>query len=187
MIGLTAAIALFALGSVIVGVLQWSAMEGQLGEMKSSGIDMVEADRPWIGVAMRIDEPELGKIPRVDVSMINSGKRPARITRMQYQGKVFATFPKDPPYASQGPPSTGILMPNQPSLNTYNVTGEAVNQETMNTLSGESPTLYLYINIEYTDVRTGKSHYTHACWQHVPKTKGLARGFYGCPEYQDAN
>jgi len=36
MIRLTAAIALFALGSVIVGVLQWNAMRGQLREMQSS-------------------------------------------------------------------------------------------------------------------------------------------------------
>jgi len=31
---LTGAIALFALGSVIVGVLQWNVMSGQLDEMK---------------------------------------------------------------------------------------------------------------------------------------------------------
>jgi hypothetical protein len=39
MLFLTAAIALFALGSVIVGFLQWNAMQGQLGEMKSGGVD----------------------------------------------------------------------------------------------------------------------------------------------------
>ena len=33
------AIAFFALCAVIVGLLQWSAMSGQLGEMKSSGKD----------------------------------------------------------------------------------------------------------------------------------------------------
>ena len=39
MIRLTAAIAFFALCSVIVGILQWSAMRGQLGEMKNGGVD----------------------------------------------------------------------------------------------------------------------------------------------------
>ncbi len=39
MIGLTAAIALFALCSVVVAVLQWRAMNGQLGEMKSGSTD----------------------------------------------------------------------------------------------------------------------------------------------------
>ena len=39
MIGLTAAIALSAIGGVIVGILQWSAMRGQLSEMKSGGVD----------------------------------------------------------------------------------------------------------------------------------------------------
>jgi hypothetical protein len=39
MIGLTAAIALFALCSVAVGILQWSVMKGQLKEMHDGGID----------------------------------------------------------------------------------------------------------------------------------------------------
>jgi hypothetical protein len=39
MIWLTAAIAFFALCSIIVGVFQWSAMRGQLAEMHSGGID----------------------------------------------------------------------------------------------------------------------------------------------------
>ena len=39
MIGLTAGIVLLTAGIVIVGVLQWSAMRGQLDEMKSSGLD----------------------------------------------------------------------------------------------------------------------------------------------------
>lgn len=39
MIGLTAGIVLLTLGLVIVGILQWSAMSGQLAEMKSGGKD----------------------------------------------------------------------------------------------------------------------------------------------------
>jgi hypothetical protein len=39
MIGLTAAIALFAFGTIIVGIFQWSVMSGQLAEMKSGGAD----------------------------------------------------------------------------------------------------------------------------------------------------
>ena len=39
MIGLTGAIAFFGLCSVIVGVLQWRAMRGQLNEMQSTGVD----------------------------------------------------------------------------------------------------------------------------------------------------
>ena len=39
MIGLTSAIALSALCSVVVGGLQWSTMMGQLSEMKSGGSD----------------------------------------------------------------------------------------------------------------------------------------------------
>jgi len=39
MIGLTAAIALFALAAVIVGGLQWHVMNGQLTEMRNGGVD----------------------------------------------------------------------------------------------------------------------------------------------------
>ena|SRR5437867_363388 len=57
MVWLTAAIAFFGLCAVIVGVLQWSAMRGQLGEMKSSGVDThalaeaaIASNRPWVGI-----------------------------------------------------------------------------------------------------------------------------------------
>jgi hypothetical protein len=39
MIGLTGAIAFLGLCTVVVGAFQWSAMKGQLGEMKSGGVD----------------------------------------------------------------------------------------------------------------------------------------------------
>ena len=58
MIWLTAAIAFFALCSVVVGVCQWSAMSGQLREMKSGGVDTgilaigsKYTSRAWINVA----------------------------------------------------------------------------------------------------------------------------------------
>lgn len=78
MIGLTFAIALFALGGVIVGIFQWSAMSGQLGEMKTGGKDTHdlaiaagiqaaaakssaetarEQLRPWVSAKLSIQHP----------------------------------------------------------------------------------------------------------------------------------
>lgn len=58
MIWLTGAIALFALGAVVVGVLQWRVMSGQLREMKSGGVDThnlavasLSTSRAWIVVS----------------------------------------------------------------------------------------------------------------------------------------
>src|ERR1019366_4589782 len=39
MIGLTSGIVALTLGLVVVGILQWRVMSGQLGEMKSGGVD----------------------------------------------------------------------------------------------------------------------------------------------------
>src|ERR1700682_502177 len=71
MIAPTVAIAFFTLGSVVVGILQWSAMSGQLGEMKSGGKDthdlavpagkqadmLVLGQRPWVKIKHRIVSP----------------------------------------------------------------------------------------------------------------------------------
>ncbi len=243
MIGLTAGIVLLTLGLVIVGVLQWRVMSGQLSEMRTGGTDthdlavaagkqadrtedlanrmkeqadrtrdladrmkdsvqqatrlasatekananVIENDRPWVGAAMRIDEPELGKVPTVDVSMINTGKRPAKITLLEAQGNMFTAFPKEPPYSAKGIPSATILMPGFPVSNKYNVTEEPITQHTMDILSGDTPIFYEYVKVEYLDLRTGTPHYTHACWEHLHKTKVLPSGFYSCAEYQDAN
>lgn len=59
MIYLTAAIAFFALCSVIVGYFQWSAMRGQLAEMKSGGIDthaLAQAARDQADAAQRFSD-----------------------------------------------------------------------------------------------------------------------------------
>lgn len=154
---------------------------------EKANANVIDNDRPWIGVAMRIDPLEVGKIPTVDVSMINTGKRPAKVTSMEFQGQVFTVFPKIPPYKPQGPPSTAILMPGFPTSSKYNVTNESITQETMNVLTGRTATLYEYIKVEYVDVRTGTSHHTHACWNYIPETKAFAAGFYSCTEYQDAD
>lgn len=147
----------------------------------------IENDRPWVGIALRIDVPEAGKIPTIDASMINTGKRPAKITLMELNGGFYTIFPKNPPYPTMGPPSTDILMPGFPTSNKYKMSPEAWTQRNMDVLTAGSLTLYEYVNVEYLDIRTGKSHYTHACWKYIPGNKTLASGFYSCTEYQDAN
>ena len=56
MIRLTAAIAFFALCSVVVGILQWNAMSGQLGEMKSGSTQTDRLISAATGIAGSIAE-----------------------------------------------------------------------------------------------------------------------------------
>src|SRR5579862_1877652 len=55
MIGLTAGIVLLTLGLVIVGILQWRVMSGQLGEMKSGGDDTHALALAAIGQEQQIE------------------------------------------------------------------------------------------------------------------------------------
>ncbi len=85
MIGLTGAIALFALCSVIVGILQWCAMSGQLTEMHNGGIDThdlaqstLAASRAWVvveGTGFGFTKDK--KFATAQVVLADSGNSPA--------------------------------------------------------------------------------------------------------------
>ena len=79
--------------------------------------------------------------------MLNTGKRPAKVTLMNYAGAILAAFPKEPVYSAKGPASAAILMPGAPASNKYNVTEEPITQKTMDILSGDVSTLYLYVDV----------------------------------------
>jgi hypothetical protein len=74
MIYLTAAIALFALGSVIVGFFQWQVMSGQLKEMQA-------AQRPWVSANIQIAGPLVfeanGSSIPLKITLKNTGDTPA--------------------------------------------------------------------------------------------------------------
>jgi hypothetical protein len=77
MIWLTGAIALFGLGTVIVGGLQWRAIKGQL-TLLSGQLDEMQLDqRPWLTV--RAGNVKMSGGGSVSIPMIlgNSGKTPA--------------------------------------------------------------------------------------------------------------
>lgn len=88
MIWLTAAIAFFGLCSVVVGLLQWNAMKGQLKEMHDSGIDThtaAEAAKTQTDITKKVTEsnneavldvraePSIGQ-NREHVSLVNTGR-----------------------------------------------------------------------------------------------------------------
>ena len=132
MIWLTAAIAFFGLCAVVVGVLQWNAMKGQLTEMRSGGIDthtLAETSkltlRPRINIASvgpyremvngTINNHVDGGFLRVQVGYTNRGPFTARNVRIytydsigpapakgDYKGEP-QQFPQIPPTGEQTP------------------------------------------------------------------------------------
>jgi hypothetical protein len=74
MIGLTIAIAFFALCSVVVGILQWNAMNGQLSEMRSGSVDtghLVEATQKQAGAAAQ----QVGSMAALAINARNQADR----------------------------------------------------------------------------------------------------------------
>jgi hypothetical protein len=51
--------------------------------------------------------------------------------------------------------------------------------------SGASAIFFVYANIEFTDLRTGVPHYAHFCWRYIGNVSTIAKGFYGCSEYNE--
>lgn len=221
MIWLTGAIAFFGLCAVIVGVLQWSAMRGQLAEMKSGGTDthalavaageqvkeltasieearrlakatetansnVLEADRPWVGIALAVENFEVGKSPGTTLEFINSGRRPARITHTQYRWVTSGVFPKtmDYPATQTMIGSTNFVLPNMKT--SVNFTMDAITEAQMQLLKAKQFTTYVYANVEYDDPVTDIHHWTHACWEYVSFEKGIRSGFYNCAKYNEA-
>jgi hypothetical protein len=69
-IWLTAAMAFFALCGVVVGILQWAAIHGQLNVMEAS-------ERPYVGVLEVRTQPEAAGTQLILPTLKNFGKNPA--------------------------------------------------------------------------------------------------------------
>jgi len=153
---------------------------------EKANANVIDSDRPWIGVGMTFDELVVGKIPTFTVTLVNSGKRPARVISQRTQGHYFENLPPNPPFENVGPASTFVSIPGFPETTTYNLFTGPISQETADLLAGGVTTVFEYIDVEYLDLGTGKSHFTHACWKYMLETNGHRKGFYSCDAYQDA-
>jgi hypothetical protein len=167
--------------------LQAGAANRLAGDTEKANDNAASTDRRWIGIALQAEALEVGKIPNVHIFATNAGRRPAKITWMVAAGNLFTEFPEEPSYAStKGEKSTFILVPNSPVNMDYGITGEPLTEQTMWIINARTQTLLEYAKVEYTDVRTGKSYFTHACWRYIPAFGTMKSGFYDCAEYNEA-
>lgn len=194
-------------------ILQWNAIQGQLREMQASGkqtdqlislyrqqaqaaADLAKAaqeanknaalsDRAWIGIIFNVppfDPSNPNKPGTIVVSAVNSGRSPALIKRFHIQEYAYEKFPRSPLYVSQPTrASQSIVIPNS------QVTGKfptsTINAVTAEAIKAEKIFLYVYAEVEYTNVRTNTHHVTHNCVYWLRS----ANEFQSCPEYQYAN
>jgi hypothetical protein len=166
MIALTGAIAVSAIGSVIVGYFQWSVMRGQLNEMRI-------AQRPWVSADVQIAGPLVfeanGSAIPLKLTLKNTGHTPAtRILAIpilfvrEEQPMNFLAIQKRRCEAGQRPagPSGGIgytLFPGDTvtEYNTPSMTREEF---------GTQPTIvpYVVVCINYQFTFSGENHQTAA-------------------------
>jgi hypothetical protein len=208
---LTAAIFVATASSGVIFYLQWREMRGATAQTKSiideagsqvtatnrlaqateiANQNAVQADRPWIGSAgVSTTEPlESGKAGSVTLSLLNTGKTPARIIRFRAASNVFPKFPDDPPYPISGSLyeiSRTILVPGIVIGNAFPFSEvapplfELLQQQ-------RDVKFYVYAMAEYEDIRVPNvQHVTKLCYFWTGRAGNLAFGT--CPQYNDAN
>jgi hypothetical protein len=158
-------------------------------DTENANQNVIESDRPWFGATLtQQDAVEVGKTPSATVVFMNSGKRPAKVTLAEVADHWFDTFPPKPDYPVMPLVSTEMIVPGAEVTNKFNFFKQPLSQIEVDTAQAGKPVkLFLYANIEYVDVKTGESHFTHACWVYIGNDPLVSKGFYNCGEYQDAN
>jgi hypothetical protein len=144
----------------------------------------VEADRPWMGAALNIQDFDVGKTPTFTIIFTNSGKRPAKVELTENYARVYETFPRNPQYLFDTVPSTSILVPGQATISSWK--GHELSQVQVDTLKLGTPVFYVYTAIKYSDVTGPAIHWTHACWRYLPTMTFINNGFVNCKKYNDA-
>jgi len=153
----------------------------------------LDFDRPWIGVSLTPQDFPNGKPPTIAMEVINSGRRPAKITLTVAGADAMDKFPTgQPPYNISDPrivksPSTTLLVPNLHSETVLNVSTTAVDKDHLSAYDSGTLTFFAYADIEYEDVVTHKKHWTHACIRYLPASMETKAGFYQCSEYNDVD
>jgi hypothetical protein len=178
--------------------LQWCQMKKATGLAQKANSDAwaladranktaINAERPWVGISIAIQDWDVGKNPRAVVLFTNSGRRPAKATLVQFDKWNFKTFPQNPPYHSYSTDvkSLALILPNSSVTNSQTL--DPLTQERIITLGLRKSTFFVYANIEYQDVLTQSRHWSHACWQYLPGFQNLSSGFVNCDSYNDVD
>ena len=148
----------------------------------------IEADRPWVGLHMTVGKLVDGNAATVQITATNSGRRPAKLMLFISAAGYYETFPTNPEYRkTDRPPSTGIMVPGDTSTDEIPLSSDLVHGVLLNSITHPTHQFFLYTNVQYADVVSGKLHKSHACWVYEPKSEmGDPAGFELCNSYNEA-
>jgi len=143
----------------------------------------LSSDRAWIGVEFNVPPFDSSNAPgTIRVSAINTGRSSGIVTKFLTQEYVYDRFPREPFYMPlQTRASRALLIPGSHSEGHFPTS--TFDAPTVQSILSGRLTLYVYSTVQYTNVRTGTRHVTHACVYYVPTIKE----FQACPSYNDAN
>ena len=163
------------------------AAKAQADAVAQANTNALNAERPWIGVALQATDLEPDKPTTVTLAFPNGGRRPAKIALTQYAWNPFVDFPTNPSYPpSQTIASTNVILPNMQSTVTFTI-DKLTKAQMAAFMPPSTESLYIYANVEYSDIVTGANHWTHACWRYFHFEKGIKSGFYNCREYNSVD
>lgn len=152
---------------------------------QSANKNALEADRPWMGGALAVQDFEANKTPTFTITWVNTGKRPARVTLSASKSIPF-DFGSNPQYGGYDTtPSINLVVPGQPMVLAWQNEAPISEPEMAALKSGALP-FRVYTKVEYVDVRTNIPYWTHICWRYMPKILYVNGGFSNCSEYTDA-
>ena len=144
----------------------------------------IDADRPWVGITFRIQDLTIGRNASATAILVNNGRRPAKVTRVQLDSNQYVVFPDSPRYR-RNIRNSGILLPNGSLTNTKPL--GVVTQSQLEELGVRHHTFFIYASVDYDDVLTHARHWTHGCWQYVPGVQNTANRFIKCSTYNDVD
>jgi len=144
----------------------------------------IEAERPWVGITFRIQDWTAGRNASAAAIFTNGGRRPAKITRLQFDSNEYAVFPDTPRYR-RNVRNSNLILPNGSLTNTQQL--GVVTQRELDDLGLRHHSFFVYASVDYEDVLTHSVHWTHSCWQYLPGLQNAASRFVKCSVYNDVD
>jgi len=145
----------------------------------------IDAERPWVGITFRIQDWTIGRNASATAIFTNSGRRPAKVTRVQFDSSEYAILPDSPRYRRNIRNSALLILPNGSVTNTQPL--GIVTQPQLENLGLRRHTFFIYASVDYEDVSTRSVHWTHSCWQYLPGVQNTANRFGKCSTYNDVD
>jgi hypothetical protein len=160
-----------------------------LEKAKEANEIAVAGERPWVGILFAIQDFQQGKAPRFTIQYLNSGRRPAKVISSEAVPNTYTVFPKTPFYKKTpgNIRSAAVIVPNGVLTHSDPLPFPSDTELAELRKFPRKKTYYLYGSIEYEDVVTHATHWTHGCLQYYPEYGGPFGSWVNCPFYNEVD